>query len=56
MFSRAELLVSCVPEGDAPERMVDSHLSKLRKKLDSVGILGTPVCVRGVGYRFGSGA
>ena len=55
VFSREELLVSCLPEGDTLERTVDSHISKLRKKLESRGIHGIPESVRGVGYRFGSG-
>lgn len=54
VFSRAELLVACLPEGDALERTVDSHVSKLRKKLDDLGIAGMPVAIRGVGYRLWS--
>ncbi|WP_185815377.1 response regulator [Xanthomonas sp. SS] len=56
VFSRAELLSACLPEGDSQERTVDSHISKLRKKLEALGVQGTPVSVRGVGYRFGHGA
>ncbi|MDN5515631.1 MAG: response regulator [Pseudomonas sp.] len=52
-FSRAELLESCLPEGDTLERTVDSHVSKLRKKLEALGIQGVPASVWGVGYRFG---
>lgn len=51
VFTREELLVSCLPEGDALERTVDSHISKIRKKLDAFGIHGVPAGVRGVGYR-----
>ncbi|WP_343641847.1 response regulator [Roseateles sp.] len=51
-YSRAELLEACLPEGDALERTVDSHISKLRKKLEDLGIDGVPASVRGVGYRF----
>lgn len=54
VVSRAELLEACLPEGDTLERTVDSHVSKLRKKLDRLSIQGIPVCVRGVGYRLGS--
>ncbi|MCM2130216.1 response regulator [Larsenimonas rhizosphaerae] len=54
VFSRAELLVQCLPEGDTQERTVDSHVSKLRRKLDALGIHGIPASVWGVGYRFGS--
>ncbi len=52
VFSRGELLDSCLPEGDALERTVDSHISKIRKKLEVYGIQGIPAGVRGVGYRF----
>ena len=50
-FSRAELLTHCLPEGDTQERTVDSHISKLRKKLEEVAVQGMPVSLRGVGYR-----
>lgn len=53
VFSRAELLVNCLPEGDTQERTVDSHVSKLRKKLEALDIQGVPASVWGVGYRFG---
>ncbi|MBO1271785.1 MULTISPECIES: response regulator [Shewanella] len=53
VFSREELLVNCLPEGDTQERTVDSHISKLRKKLESFDIQGVPLSVWGVGYRFG---
>lgn len=51
VFTRAELLEACLPEDDAQERTVDSHISKLRKKLEDLGVLGIPVGIRGVGYR-----
>lgn len=54
VFSRAELLANCLPEGDSMERTVDSHISKLRKKLEDLGVSGVPSNVRGVGYKFGS--
>jgi two-component system response regulator AdeR len=50
VFSRAELLHACLPESDALERTVDSHLSKLRRKLEEAGVSGLPVSIRGVGY------
>lgn len=53
VFSRAELLSTCLPEGDALERTVDSHISKLRRKLEEVGLSGVPESVRGVGYKLG---
>lgn len=55
VFSRAELLANSLPEGDALERTVDSHLSKLRRKIEGLGITGIPCGVRGVGYRLWSG-
>jgi two-component system response regulator AdeR len=54
VFSRSELLTHCLPEGDSLERTVDSHISKLRKKLEDLGLNGVPANVRGVGYKFGS--
>jgi len=53
VFGRTELLEACLPEGEALERTVDSHLSKLRKKLEAGGVTGVPTNVRGVGYRLG---
>ncbi len=53
VFTRMELLGACLPEGEALERTVDSHLSKLRKKLEALGVTGIPANVRGVGYRLG---
>lgn len=54
VFTRMELLDACLPEGDTLERTVDSHISKLRKKLKDLGIENVPCGVRGVGYKFGS--
>jgi two-component system response regulator AdeR len=51
--SRDELLNSCLPEGDALDRTVDSHMSKLRKKLELAGLYGVPESIRGMGYRLG---
>ena len=51
-FSRAELLDACLPpDGEAIERTVDSHVSKLRKKLEAAGGHDWLDGVRGVGYR-----
>ncbi|KAF1035559.1 MAG: Sensory transduction protein regX3 [Herbaspirillum frisingense] len=52
--SRSELLASCLPEGDSLERTVDSHISKLRRKLEAMGVHGVPAVVRGVGYKLWS--
>lgn len=54
VFTRDELMAACLPENDTLERTVDSHISKLRKKLESAGLNGLPICVRGVGYRLGN--
>lgn len=54
VFSRAELLNYCLPESDALERTVDSHISKLRKKLEVMNIKGIPSGLRGAGYRLWS--
>ena len=52
VFSRSELIAACLSsEGDVLERTVDSHVSKLRKKLEDAGLPGMPVSLRGVGYR-----
>jgi two-component system response regulator AdeR len=51
VVGRAELLAACLPEGDALERTVDSHISKLRRKLEDAGVRGMPFSLRGVGYR-----
>ncbi len=51
VFSRAELLDTCLPESDALERTVDSHVSNLRRKLEKAGLPGYVIGVRGVGYR-----
>ncbi|MCY1535876.1 Phosphate regulon transcriptional regulatory protein PhoB [compost metagenome] len=52
MFSRSELLSTCLPESDAMERVVDAHMHNLRRKLEMAGITGVLVTVRGLGYRF----
>lgn len=51
VFSRGELVDACLPGADALDRTVDSHLSKLRKKLEAAGAAGLLGGVRGVGYR-----
>lgn len=56
VFSRSELLLHCLPEGDTLERTVDSHVSKLRRKLEDAGVTDVPVGIRGVGYKFGGRA
>ena len=51
-FSRQYLLDRCLPESEALERVVDTHIYNLRKKLEGAGVSGVLVNVRGVGYRF----
>lgn len=51
VFERSELVDACLPEGEALERTVDSHISNLRRKLAAAGADGLLSGVRGVGYR-----
>ncbi len=51
VFTRGELMNHCMNDSDALERTVDSHVSKLRKKLKEQGIFQMLINVRGVGYR-----
>lgn len=55
VFERSELIDACLPEGDALDRTVDSHVSKLRRKLAAAGADGVLTGVRGVGYKLMSG-
>ena len=50
-FSRSELVDACLPGGEALDRTVDTHLSKLRRKLEDAGAPGFVNNVRGVGFR-----
>jgi two-component system response regulator AdeR len=50
-FARAELLESGSPDRAALDRVVDSHMSHLRRKLMEAGASGLLVAVRGHGYR-----
>lgn len=50
-FTRSELVDACLPGSDALDRTIDSHLSKLRKKLEQAGGEGMLISIRGVGYR-----
>ena len=51
VFDRSELIDACLPEGEAMDRTVDSHMSHLRRKLAAAGADGLIQSVRGVGYR-----
>ncbi|MDF0545873.1 response regulator [Sphingobium sp. H39-3-25] len=55
-FSRAELLDAAAPDSDAFDRVVDSHLSKLRQKLTLAGCADMIEPVRGIGYRLWPGS
>ena len=49
--SRGELLEVSMPESDALERAVDSHLKNLRRKLSEAGVEDAVETVWGFGYR-----
>ena len=51
VFTRSEIVDACLSGSNALDRTVDSHLSKLRKKLEQAGAVGLLPGVRGVGYR-----
>ncbi len=51
VFERSELVDACLPESDALDRTVDSHVSNLRRKLSAVGAGRLLTGVRGVGYK-----
>lgn len=51
VFSRSELVDACLPGSEALDRTVDSHMSKLRRKLADAGAADMLSGVRGVGYR-----
>ncbi|WP_269914835.1 winged helix-turn-helix domain-containing protein [Acinetobacter sp. HY1485] len=52
VFTRFELLEICLPESNALERVVDTHIYNLRKKLEVYGVCQILINVRGIGYRF----
>lgn len=51
VFTRGEIVDACLPGPDPLERTVDSHFSKLRRKLEEAGAPDILSGVRGVGYR-----
>ncbi|WP_175716774.1 response regulator [Burkholderia anthina] len=51
VFTRSELLDACPADMRALERTIDSHVCRLRKKLEQAGAHGMPEVMRGVGYR-----
>ncbi len=54
-FSRSHLIETCLPESDALDRVIDSHLSKLRRKLQTADNGELIETVRGIGYRLWPG-
>lgn len=56
VFTRGELLERAMPESDALERTVDSHLRNLRRKLAQAGEGVGLETVRGLGYRLVDGS
>jgi len=54
VFARGELVDACMPGSDALDRTVDSHVSKLRRKLQQAGAPNMPEGVRGVGSAYSS--
>ncbi|GAA4336045.1 response regulator [Pigmentiphaga soli] len=54
-FSRSYLIEHCLPESEALERVIDSHISKLRRKLQAAGQGELIEAVRGIGYRLWPG-
>lgn len=55
VFSRAELMDACLPGSDAFDRVVDSHMTGLRRKLREAGLADAVTAVRGAGYRLDLG-
>jgi two-component system, OmpR family, response regulator AdeR len=49
--TRGELVDACLPDAEALDRTVDSHIAHLRRKLADAGSGVTLTTVRGVGYR-----
>ena len=56
VFTRGDLDDACMPGSDSLDRTGDSHVSKLRRKLQQAGAPDMPEGVRGVGYRLTSRA
>ena len=52
VFTRGDLIDACLPGDEVLERTVDSHMSKLRRKLESAGADDLITSIRGLGYRF----
>jgi two-component system, OmpR family, response regulator AdeR len=55
-FDRASLLDACMPESEALDRTIDTHIANLRRKLVDCDQGGYITTVRGIGYRFARSA
>jgi two-component system, OmpR family, response regulator AdeR len=56
VFNRLELLEVALPESEALERVVDTHLKNLRKKLENAGAGDLIETVFGMGYKLAARA
>lgn len=54
VFTRTELLDVALPDSEALERVIDTHLGNLRRKLGQAGMPELIETVRGVGFRLAS--
>jgi two-component system response regulator AdeR len=52
VHARNAIIDAAMPESDALDRTVDSHVSNLRRKLEQAGMDQVLINVRGLGYRF----
>jgi two-component system, OmpR family, response regulator AdeR len=55
VYSRNEIIDVALENSDALDRVVDSHVSRIRTKLAAAGSTDTITAVRGAGYRFEAG-
>jgi len=51
VHARSAIIDAAMPDSDALDRTVDSHVSNLRRNLEQAGAAGLIRVVRGVGYR-----
>jgi len=52
VHARSAIIDAAMPDSDALDRTVDSHVSNLRRKLELAGMEPVIANVRGLGYRF----
>ncbi|MGU5952304.1 response regulator transcription factor [Klebsiella pneumoniae] len=53
VITREKLIDKCLPKNNCIHDTLNSHISKLRKKLSRCGLEGVPESVRKVGYKLG---